>query len=150
PLYTELFKSGLLSLDRGAYFLDEQTFILNVDDMSRARLRPESLSGIDSEGTSRLELDANRYAVIARSSANFRVLELLPEESLVLSPALKIFLVALVWSSVFLLCFLLLNLKQDPVVVVSDRLRKFQAGLIQEYLENRRDVDLKKWRSELR
>ena len=49
----------------------------------------------------------------------------------------------------FLLVFLLLNVRQDSVLVLSDRIKRFQIQLIQEYLESKDEIDWRRWQVEL-
>ena len=52
-------------------------------------------------------------------------------------------------TTLFLLVFLLLNLRQDPAVVLVDRIKRFQVTFLREFLEERERLDWDEWRSEL-
>jgi hypothetical protein len=63
--------------------------------------------------------------------------------------SMKAILLASFFLTVFLLSFLLFNLRQDQMVVLSDRVKRFQINLLEGYLENKGDIDWQRWQSEL-
>ena len=72
-----------------------------------------------------------------------------PSASLDMPVLLRYTLLAAVFLTTFLIVFLLLNLRQDAIIVISDRVKRFQIALLREYMENRREVDFRRWKSEL-
>jgi hypothetical protein len=61
---------------------------------------------------------------------------LLLEESLfVISPAMKIILLASFFSTLYLTLFLFFNIRQDPVTVVESRLNKLRIALLEHYYD---------------
>ena len=152
PLENRLIQAGLLSVDRGAFFLSDSLFLFNSTDSIRQSISPADLNFLDNEEElfGRLDLGGQRYVLISTKSSSFTLATLIPENELVLSDALKAVLVGLIWSSSFLLIFLLVNLRHDSVVVITDRIKRFQIGLVQEYLESKQDFDVQKWKNELR
>ena len=52
-------------------------------------------------------------------------------------------------ATLFLLVFLILNLRQDPTVVLADRIKRFQVTFLREFLEERDRLDWDEWRNEL-
>lgn len=150
-LETGMISSGLLSLGRSAFFQSETTYLFDVDDRVRAGLNDVALPVPDGASfAGRFESADRKYSYVARKAGSWNVGSFIPEDELVLSAGLKVFLVLLVWSSTFLLLFLLLNLRQDSVVLITDRLRRFQIGLLSEYLDNKQEIDVQKWKTELR
>jgi hypothetical protein len=59
-----------------------------------------------------------------------------------------IFLVAF-FLTVYLTIFLFLNLRQDPVTVVQNRLKRLQISLIEQFYERKADADWARWSREL-
>ena len=152
PLESRLVQQGVLTLDKNAYFLSPDIFLINVDDATRMVLREQTVGELRSEEGlfGRLILDTDRFVLVSTQSQGFITASLIPERELLLSTGLKAFLVGILWSTSFLLVFLILNLRHDSVVVITDRIKRFQIGLIQEYMESKQDIDLQKWKNELR
>ncbi len=74
---------------------------------------------------------------------------LVPYSAFELQTLMKVVILASVFLTVFLLTFLLFNLRQDPLLVLSQRVKRFQLEILQEFIEGRREVDWKRWRDEL-
>jgi hypothetical protein len=101
---------------------------------------------------STLESGGNRTRLVlfsARTLQGIYVGSLVNENLFVFPPNLKMLLLALVFVSLFLVLFLIVNARQDPMTVVQSRLKKLQIGLIQEYYEQKTDVELGRWGMEL-
>jgi hypothetical protein len=69
---------------------------------------------------------------------------LLASDTIRISETLKIIVIAAAFLTIFLISFLLLNAKQDPNILLSDRIRRFQLEFIQQYLK---DKDRMNWAS---
>ncbi len=74
---------------------------------------------------------------------------LVPESRFTLSKGLQYLLLASVFVTVFLLVFFLLNTRQEPEVVLSERIKRFQINLMREYLEGKHELDWNQWYGEL-
>ncbi len=72
-----------------------------------------------------------------------------PSGSLEMPLLLQYTLIVAVFLTTFLIVFLLLNVRQDAIVVISDRVKRFQISLLREYLEHRREIDFRRWKAEL-
>jgi len=66
-----------------------------------------------------------------------------------LPTAMKWILLCAFFVTAYLLAFLLLNIRQDRMTVLSDRIKRFQINLLEEYVENKSDLDFGRWRREL-
>jgi hypothetical protein len=55
--------------------------------------------------------------------------------------AVQILLLVCVFITVFLVVFMLFSLKHDDMVIIRDRIKRFQLAMINEYVENRENVD---------
>lgn len=53
------------------------------------------------------------------------------------------------FSIIYILTFLLLNIRQDSVTIIADRVKRFQINFLISYLENKNDIEWKKWKKEL-
>jgi len=152
PFENRLIQNGLLPVDRSSFFLNDQIFIVNIDDSIRNALQVLDITQLQTtDGLfGRVDIDENRFVFLSFTGQIYTFATLIPEHELVLSDPLQWFLVILIFSSVFLFVFLLLNLRHDSVVIITDRIKRFQISLIQEYLENKENLDLHKWKTELR
>jgi hypothetical protein len=63
--------------------------------------------------------------------------------------SLKMLLLVLFFISMFLVLFLLANARQDPMTIVQARLKSLQVGLIKEYYEQKSDIELARWGTDL-
>ena len=152
PFENRLIQNGLLPVDRSSFFLNEEIFIVNIDETIKPALQLIDVNLLQTtEGFfGRVDIDSNRFVFLSHTGLAYTFATLIPEQELLLSEPLQWFLVILIFSSVFLFVFLLLNLRHDSVVVITDRIKRFQISLVQEYLENKENLDLHKWKTELR
>ena len=49
----------------------------------------------------------------------------------------------------YLVVFLILNLRQDSMVVIRERVKRFQISLLEEFYERKEEVDWDRWTREL-
>ena len=54
--------------------------------------------------------------------------------------AVKILLLICIFVTLFLVVFLAVNLKQDDMVVIRERIRRLQLGIVSEYLKKKENV----------
>ncbi len=66
-----------------------------------------------------------------------------------LSPGLQALLMSAIFVTTFLLAFLALNLRQDKMLVLSERVKRFQIGFLKGYLENKGELDWQRWYREI-
>lgn len=66
-----------------------------------------------------------------------------PDEIFVMSDGVKILLLGCIFITLFLIVFLIVNLKQDDMVVIRERIRRLQLGIITEFLKQKEAVDWK-------
>ncbi|MBT3272574.1 MAG: hypothetical protein HN368_05435, partial [Spirochaetales bacterium] len=71
------------------------------------------------------------------------------EDKLSLSLGLKILLLASFFLTAFLIVFLLLSIRQDRVLVLSDRIKKFQITFLREYIDKRDEINWDVWKRDL-
>jgi hypothetical protein len=74
---------------------------------------------------------------------------LVPEEEFALNQYLKILLLVCFFLSVFLIVFLIFSLKQDNVLIIKERVRRFQIEFFKEYFEKRDEIDWERWHQDI-
>ncbi len=74
---------------------------------------------------------------------------LVPKSRFSMQLWMKIILSASFFMTVFLLVFLILNLRQDPMVILSERIKRFQIEFLKEYVSSKEKLDWERWRREL-
>jgi hypothetical protein len=101
---------------------------------------------------SAIESGGNRTRLVLLSAKTIQGIyigNLVNENLFVFPPSLKILLLTLFFISIFLILFLIVNVRQDPMTVVQNRLKNLQIGLIKEYYEQKTDVELGQWGADL-
>ncbi len=77
------------------------------------------------------------------------IADLVPQSEFTLNRTLQLILSVSLFLTVFLLVFLLLSLRQDKLLVLADRIKRFQISFLKEYLESKSTLDWARWHSEL-
>jgi hypothetical protein len=109
-----------------------------------------NLSGLDEESLEPLVLVSAKYTGTAgRDNETVFVGRLVQESLFAFPPLMEFILLGSFFLTVFLLVFLLFNLRQDSVTVISSRLKLLQSGLFQQYYEQKGLMDWKHWAREL-
>jgi hypothetical protein len=72
-----------------------------------------------------------------------------PEELFLFPDSLKALLAVSIFITLFVIFFLIINAKQDPVAIVQSRLKELQVSLMHEYYQLMGDMDWAVWRREL-
>ncbi|MBN2552175.1 MAG: hypothetical protein JXB06_05375, partial [Spirochaetales bacterium] len=90
------------------------------------------------------------YSVLSLNTGELGVLSLLiPYSVFQLQPIMKIVVVTAIFLTVFLGIYLVLNLRQDPVLVLTQRVKRLQLDILKEFIEGKEGVDWQQWRSRL-
>ncbi|MFW6229008.1 MAG: hypothetical protein ACOC2V_06060, partial [Alkalispirochaeta sp.] len=74
---------------------------------------------------------------------------LIPESDLHMNDSLRWILLGAVFLVTFLLAYLILNIRQDPDVIVAERFRRFQQAILRDYLREGRAIAPDLWQREL-
>jgi hypothetical protein len=89
-------------------------------------------------------------ALISRKTAQDLYLGRLVNGSMLSFPlAMKIILMISFLITVYLIIFLLFNLRQDDITIIQSRLKKLQVNLLEEYYEHSGNVNWNRWKREL-
>jgi hypothetical protein len=94
-------------------------------------------------------LDRSMIRISTRTSQGFLVGRLAGEEVFLLPSSMKIILLLAFFLTSYLIIFLLFNLRQDPLVVVQNRLKQLQISLIEQFYERKSEADWERWIKEL-
>jgi hypothetical protein len=87
--------------------------------------------------------------VSAKTSQGIFYGRLINDALFAFSPALKVLLLLSSFLTVFLAVFFCLNIRQDPMIVIQSRLHKLQISLIQQFYEQKGEMDWARWTMEL-
>ncbi|MBN2049479.1 MAG: hypothetical protein JW760_03460, partial [Spirochaetales bacterium] len=74
---------------------------------------------------------------------------ILREDEFTLSGHLKILLLLSFGLTFFLIVFLVLSFKQDSLLVLSNRIKRFEADFLKQYVEKKEALDWESWKREL-
>lgn len=66
-----------------------------------------------------------------------------PDEMLAMPDSVKILLLICIFVTLFLIVFLIVNAKQDDMVLIRSRIKKLQIGIVNDYLKQKENVDWK-------
>ncbi|MCX7787066.1 MAG: hypothetical protein N2442_05160 [Spirochaetes bacterium] len=151
-LQNYLLKNGDLSLGDTIEFVDGVGIVLKAQYLTSQIL--ESLQkywmGSSSEVPYFVLENGEAFRFFESKPTTFLKIGLFQPASLFgLSTTLKGIIFVCTFITLFLLFFLIFNLKQEPVLVVSERIKKLQLHLLWEYLERNQEIDWKKIQLEL-
>ncbi|WP_010257243.1 hypothetical protein [Treponema primitia] len=93
--------------------------------------------------------ETNLALISEKTSQGIYIGRLVNESILSFPLAMRIILLASFLITVYLIIFLLLNIRQDNMTIIQNRLKRLQINLIEEYYEHKGDFDLNHWRKEL-
>ena len=97
-----------------------------------------------------LDTEDGKWLMISDSSSPLITVAIVEKEAyFVFSDTVKILLLACIFLSIFLIFFLLFNLKQDSMVVIKHKIKKFQLAFINQYLDKENVSNWGKLKSEI-
>ncbi|HUX37657.1 MAG TPA: hypothetical protein VMV44_07100 [Rectinemataceae bacterium] len=82
----------------------------------------------------------------ASTNDGFRLGVLLPSSTFSIPLAMKILLLIAFFLTAYLLLFLLLNLRQEKSTIVSERIKRYQIGMLEASFAEKADHDLARWK----
>ena len=153
-LTNELISDNIIDVGTTVRIVTDNAVLLNLpekfgDSLAQAVLSTWSVAQANSTPLLKSE-GSGSYFVFSRATkpGGFGLM-LAPEADFHMQPIMQWVLLAGTFLTTFLLVFLLLNIRQDAVLVLSDRIKRFQIHLLQEYLEDKEQIDWKRWQSQL-
>ncbi len=152
-----LLQQGALITGQTVDIVDERGYLihsgLDINEEVITQIRETWSRGTKiAEQKSLLQSDSgNTFALLSSKSENYFYVvgRLLPDNVFTLNNYLKIILMASFFITLFLLLFLILSLRQDKVLILSERIKRFQVNFLKEYVENKESIDWEKWKREL-
>ncbi|MFA6504740.1 MAG: hypothetical protein WCT14_01510 [Treponemataceae bacterium] len=94
--------------------------------------------------------EGKSFALVSgKTRGGFYVARVVGEDLFVFPPAMKAILLVSFFLTVYLIVFLFLNLRQDSMVVVRERIKRFQISLLEEYYDRKEALDWDRWSREL-
>ena len=155
-LVSSLLRSGLMALGDEAILAADQGVILKVPIAGKDALAAH-IAGLWRDGLSRDPLTiteasgtSSSLVLFSRKTASAGALGMVvPSSSFVFPASMKWLLLGSFFITAYLLAFLILNLRQDRMTVLSDRIKRFQINLLEGYLANKADIDFERWSREL-
>jgi hypothetical protein len=103
-----------------------------------------SLSPLDSTASG-----VSMALISARTRQGIFVGRLVNERSFEFPDAMKVILLVSTFITLYLIIFLIFNLRQDTMTVIQNRLKSLQISLIEQYYDRKGDVDWNNWSREL-
>ena len=86
--------------------------------------------------------DNNYWVLVSSTKTDFGYIGgIYPDEMFAMPDAVKILMLICIFVTLFLVVFLAVNLKQDDMVVIRERIRRLQLGIVSEYLKKKENVD---------
>ena len=161
-----LARNGLVPIGENAVPADAGGLLFRVPEVYRSTL-PQRAAGLWASGLGDKPITiatsvgnaANGAATVAAGESYVlfsRIVEgagrvgyIVPASDFALPTAMKWILLASFFVTAYLLAFLLFNIRQDRMTVLSDRIKRFQINLLEEYVENKSDLDFGRWQREL-
>ncbi len=151
-----LIQSGILDLAAKYSLIHDQGIILKLESgiltalEERVRELWEAGEGIKQfQQIAETESSATLIMYAEVSPLSGKVGSIINEARLVLSPGLKILLLASFFLTTFLIAFLLLSIRQDRVLVLSERIKRFQIEFIKGYVDKRDEINWGVWKRDL-
>ena len=110
-----------------------------LQDILIKRAREKNIGTAEKIIESEDSQDRILFSQLSRSGVY--ILKIYEENLFLLSDTLKLLLLISVFITSFLIIFLIFNIKQDDMLVIRDKIRRFQFAVIQDYLKRKEEVD---------
>ena len=152
-----LLKQGVLQTGQDFSIIESSGLILRFDISGNQTIQQQIItqwntsSGNAGRKTLVESAGGETYALLSIQSEDYdySLGMVVPESLFTLNDYLKIILMASLFVTLFLLLFLTLSFRQDRVLVLSERIKRFQINFLREYIENKESIDWEKWKREL-
>ncbi|MDD7013376.1 MAG: hypothetical protein PUI24_00105 [Spirochaetales bacterium] len=140
-----LVAADIVPLNTRGYLVDEKGIIFNLPGIGR-----DSLAKFAAEkwqhniyGVEALASDENitLFVVSKKSASGLSVGWVVPESDFSFTSQEKMLLMVCIFITVFLIVFLIFNIRHDDFVVINSRIRKFQYTLLREYIDRKDTFD---------
>ena len=152
-LATRLIGAGMMRTGTSVQILSDDLLLVGVSAIDAERIVPQLREVIDSETDRAVRLtttDDIDVLVPSVGVGDMRFATIASAQEFEIGVPLQVIILSGVFLTVFLIVFLILNLKQDSTVVLSERIKRLQISLLKEYVENRDEINFERWESDLR
>ncbi len=140
-------ESGLIANVQRETFTDEELQNLKDEVASIWQARPAAGSF---DALLSLTYAGERYTLFTTVNPLYGNLGVIaPLSMFEIAPSMKIILMVSFFLTLFLVVFLILNLRQDPLLVASRRIKQFQIDFLQEYVDATESVNWDRWKRDL-
>lgn len=145
----ELVKLNLLAMTDNVIFTgtaERPVFVLDFPNTGRNILQDiliKKFSGDVSFTEKIMETDKSDVWLLfsKKSASNIYVSRLYEENLFVFSDTVRILLLASVFITAYLIIFLIFNVKQDDMLIIRERIKRFQFAVINDYLAAKEEAD---------
>ena len=145
----ELVKLNLLAMTDNVIFTgtaERPVFVLDFPNTGRNILQDiliRKFSGDVSFTEKIMETDKSDVWLLfsKKSASNIYVSRLYEENLFVFSDTVRSLLLASVFITAYLIIFLIFNVKQDDMLIIRERIKRFQFAVINDYLAAKEEVD---------
>jgi len=148
-----LIQKNLIERNIAVKHLDHNNIVFNMLDSSSFILDELKTYWAHRQITNPYSLysdaDGNGYSIVTKKWRSGFIAYLIPDFLIKINAIYKYILLFSAFSITYILSFLLMNIRQDQVVVIAERVKRFQINFLIEYLENKSEVEWKLWRKEL-
>jgi hypothetical protein len=157
-LKNELIKQAILEEGRSFSLVHELGYVFNVDVNRYAELQNEikaawqeksEYTQVQNEPIISSETEKRFFLFSKYADEVGFIGYIVPENLFTLNQYLKIILMVAFFLTLFLILFLLLSIRQDKVLVLSERIKRFQINFLKEYVENKEAIDWEKWKRDV-
>jgi hypothetical protein len=149
------FKQGLVSAS-SRLSLSRKGLILNLTEDELKRVKPDETdpwTGINENNINPLPFglkDGNEvYYLVWQRTGEFNTGILIPASEMRFSWFTRLFFILIFFISIYLLVFLFLNIRQDRMTVVTERIKEFQIRFLNDYLNSKESLDWAVWEKEI-
>ncbi len=151
-----LVKRSLLSAGQDITLIPDRGILLNVNPEQETNLVAavakewESSSAVGKERPVVKDSSGNQLVLFTAQSKSAGLIgTTVPQGEFSLNPTLRMLLSGSIFITTFLIAFLILNLRQDKLLVLSERIKRFQISFLKGYLESRQEIDWARWYRDL-
>ena len=97
-----------------------------------------------------LESESGDWILLSNNKSTYAKIGWVFNENAFIFPrGVKVLLLVCIFITLFLIIFMLFNLRRDDMVVIRERIRKFQLSLLTEYVDNKSNADWAKISSDI-
>ncbi len=152
-LSNRLIQNGYMRTGTVVHIITDDALLVGVERGESVNLAEQIRPTLEGEGEQafRVETDDGvQFLVPQIVHGETRLATIAPLQEFLIGSHLQVIILVGVFLTAFLLIFLLLNIRQDSTLLLSERIKRLQISLLKEYVENRNEIDFDRWQAELR